>query len=200
MTPTGDELPELTTHWLWLESQLGPLQRVDSGHTLGSLIRGYNSLPSWRMRWCTRRLKIQPAIEFSVRAAPAVMYVGLRYDEETRGGIYGDAVTSRYPMQEWGWGINEVREYLRRRGVTIPGRTDCARCYGQRLGEWRALWRAHPEVYASAVDDETRTGHTFRSAQRDQWPASLAALAVEFALGRHLRGTPKENVCRVCSL
>lgn len=200
ITPTGDELPEMVAHWAHLETLLGkPLTRVTNG-TLRSWIDEFDALPNNRQRWCTRLLKIEPTIAFLARHAPALNYVGLRADEPERVGIYG-STPSRFPLREWGWGIDEVQGYLRDRGVTIPERTDCARCYEQRLIEWKRLLRKHPEIYADAEADEARTGRTFRSPTRDTWPAPLAELRVEFDSGRKVRGEDDDGgACRVCSL
>lgn len=110
ITPTGDELPEMLEHWATLEQLLdAPLTRLTNG-TLDSWITNFGSLPSFRQRWCTRLLKIEPAIAFYHANKPAVAYVGLRADEpvEERTGIYGVDIPQRYPLREWGWGIREV--------------------------------------------------------------------------------------------
>lgn len=205
ITPTGDELPEMTAHWSHLETLLGkPLTRV-TNKTLAFWIDHFGGLPNHRQRWCTRLLKIEPTIAFMRANAPALNYVGLRADEEERVGIYGD-VPSRFPLREWGWGLAEVRGYLKERGVSIPERTDCARCYGQRLVEWKRLLKKHPDLYASAEADEAKTGRTFRSARRDTWPASLTELRAAFDSGRKVRGEAEcdeegeSGSCRVCSL
>lgn len=211
-TPTGDELPEMFAHWRHLGELLGkPIVPVTAGVTLDGLVRAYRALPNWRMRWCTRQLKIDPFKGFLLSVAPAVAYVGLRADEEDRGGaVYGDieGITQRYPLREIGWGIRDVQAYLSRRGVSIPKRTDCARCFFQRLGEWWDLWREHPAVFADAEAHEALTGHTFRSPGRDAWPAALSGLREEFERGR----VPKDrqqlplmlgervDMCRACSL
>lgn len=203
ITPTGDELPEMVDRWQRLEMLLGkPFIRLTAhNRTLNDLIQLQGALPNFRQRWCTRMLKIEPTIAWCVRNAPVLMHVGLRADEETRQGIYGDYVQSRFPFREWKWGLAEVQAYLKHRGVEIPARTDCARCYHQRIGEWFALWRDHPDIYASAVEQEKLTGHTFRSPGRDTWPAGLADLAIEFARGRIIRGSSKRGeMCRICSL
>jgi phosphoadenosine phosphosulfate reductase family protein len=207
-TPTGAELPEMVAHWAHLEQLLGaPIERLTNG-TLDSWIRQYGALPNWRQRWCTRLLKIEPTIAYLKRHTPYTYYVGLRHDEEERTGIYGEsAAATRFPLREWEWGIEEVWAYLNERGVKIPTRTDCARCYGQRLIEWKKLWRDHPTVYADAVRQEAETGATFRSPGRDTWPAGLADLAVEFGRGRKVKGEDlqpdlfeEQQACRVCSL
>lgn len=204
-TPTGDELPEMLAHWDRLECLLGkPLTRITSG-TLNSLIEEFGALPNWRQRWCTRRLKIEPCLAYLKQHHPAILYVGLRADEEERQGIYSSDVTCRFPLREWGWGLDEVKGYLKQRGVTIPARTDCARCYGQRLSEWRRLWEKHPQLYAEAEAQEAATGHTFRSPGRDSMPASLAELRKRFEQQPSLPMFEEDEddgyqSCRVCRL
>ncbi len=213
-TPTGDELPEMAAHWARLEELLGrPLIRLDSGKTLDSLIAKYGALPNWRQRWCTRELKIEPYRKWLAEQAqtrPVVSYIGLRFDEEDREGVdyasdlglFGQQISCRFPLREWRWGIAEVWDFLDERGVSIPHRTDCGKCYGQRLSPWRDLLVNHPDRYAKAEKQEADTGHTFRSPGRDTWPASLADLRKEFESGRPLRERKDERgkVCRACTL
>jgi hypothetical protein len=202
ITPTGDELPDMIAHWERLEKILGkPLTRVTAKLDLNGFIVYKQMLPNFRSRWCTQMLKVTPTIAWVRANNPVTMYVGLRADEETREGIYAEDVKCRFPLREWGWGINDVLSYLDKRGICIPKRTDCARCYHQRLSEWRDLWRDYPEIYADAEAQEEMTGHTFRSPERDTWPASLKELRVEFENGRKIRGDGKKGtICRVCSL
>jgi len=198
---TGDELPEIHAHWEMLERRLGkPLKKVRAHTDLNGLIEEMNMLPNFRARWCTRILKIEPTIEyFASLPEGSVLYVGLRADEEARLGLFGEDIVTRFPMREWGWKECDVWSYLDGLGVTIPKRTDCARCYDQRIGEWRDLWLKHPDIYEDAARQERETGFTFRSDQRDTWHASLDFLAMEFAAGRKLKER-KADRCRVCSL
>jgi 3'-phosphoadenosine 5'-phosphosulfate sulfotransferase (PAPS reductase)/FAD synthetase len=203
-TPTGNELPDMVAHWKHLETLLGkPLTYLKNG-TLESWIDHWDALPNWRQRWCTRVLKIEPALAFV--KPEDTLFVGLRADEEERKGIYSDSIKCRFPLREWGWGLAQVRAYLFDRGVAIPRRTDCAWCPFQRLGEWYALWVRHPDYYDQAVQKEKQTGFTFRTPGKDSFPASLELLAVEFAKGRKPRGAWKETQldliesCRVCRL
>ncbi len=203
-TPTGDELPPMVAHWERLECLLGkPLLRITNG-TLDARIERYNALPNWRQRWCTRELKIVPMLAFLKANPGSTLYVGLRADEEERQGIYSDSVTTVFPLREWGWGEREVQRYLALRGVSVPERTDCATCYGQRIGEWERLFWQYPDRYAAAEEKERRTGHTYRSPQRDKWPAALAELRPIFAArGRQLAMFDDDGgaqSCRVCRL
>lgn len=212
-TPTGDELPEMFEHWRELGELLGKPILPVMGGTLDGLIAKQNALPNWRQRWCTRMLKIEPyrawLIEQTKHHDEIISYVGLRADEHGRaGGAYSDipGVTMRFPLREWGWGLSDVWKDLIQRGVTIPQRTDCARCFYQTLGQWWDLYKQHPEIYAEAEQQELDTGHTFRSPGRDTWPAALSELRRLFEDGHIPRGA-ETNMdlfgraqCRVCSL
>lgn len=206
-TPTGDEPDELFAHWRKLGEMLGSLIiPIMHPSGLNGLIDDQNALPNWRQRWCTRMLKIEPYRSWLALNTPAVSYVGLRADEEGRlGGVFDDipGIEMRFPLREWGWGIDEVWAYLEFGGVSIPERTDCDRCFFQRLDEWHTLWLNKPEKYAHAEAQEARTGHTFRSPGRDTQPAGLAELRRKFEQGyvpKRRASAFKAAQCRSCTL
>lgn len=212
-TPTGDELPEMFEHWRKLGAMLGKRIQPVMGGTLNGLIQQQKMLPNFRARWCTRMLKIEPYAAWLMRQQDLhreiISYVGLRADEaERQGGDYAKVphVTTRYPMREWGWRLQEVWHYLQDKGVTIPARTDCARCFFQRLGEWWDLWKDHPDIYADAERQEAETGHTFRTPGRDTWPVRLKELREAFEAGHIPAGsTVNKDLfgdlrCRVCQM
>lgn len=200
-TATEDELPDVPAHIAEVVRRTGAELVTPPGPRLLPLIEQFNSLPNFRQRWCTRMIKIAPCVAWLKQHPGSTLCVGLRADEQEREGLYGDYATYRYPLREWGWGVQDVLAYCAQQGIKVPQRTDCALCYHQRLGEWFRLWRDYPDRYAQGVELERRTGHTFRSPGRDTWPAGLAELAVEFAKGRKIRERrPRQNVdqCRVC--
>lgn len=213
-TPTGDELPEMFDHWNNLGERLGRRLVPIMAGTLDSVIRKQKMIPNFRARFCTRILKIEPYREFLLSQStigPIVSYVGLRADEEGRaGGAYGDidGVSMVFPLRDRGFCEADVQATLARLGVTCPNRTDCGKCYHQRLGEWFEYWRDHPEAAASAVALEQEMGGTFRTPGRDSWPSALKDLFAEFARGRipnlSLVRMHRERMeaggCRVCSL
>lgn len=191
ITPTGRELPPVVEHWKRLETLLGaPLVKIPAP-TLVQRIVKYKTLPNWRMRFCTSETKIEPFIAYVKSLAPATTYVGIRADEVTgnnaREGTNWkgvDNVTQDFPLVRWGWGLERVQCYLKERGVEIPRRTDCDFCFFQRLIEWYEFWRDYPEQWKEGEALEAWTGHTFRSDERDTWPASMAGLRGEFEKGR----------------
>ena len=213
-TPTGDELPEMFAHWRELGEILGQRILPIMATTLKQCITDEGALPNFKMRFCTRKIKIEPFIAWlcgQLHEGPVVAYVGLRADEEARkGGVYGqiEGIEQRFPLREWGFGEDDVQATLRRFDVTVPNRTDCARCYHQRLGEWFELWRDHRDIFMDAVADEARLGHTYRSPGRDTWPVALGAMGARFergdqptvSLNRMSRERMAAGGCRVCSL
>lgn len=197
ITPTGRELPEMNDHWKRLECLLGkPLTRIPAP-TLLDLIKKYRAMPNHRMRWCTRQIKIEPFQLYAASKAPAICYVGIRADETTREGTDNSGitgVTQDCPLVRWGWTIGDVRNYLRKRGVTVPQRTDCDMCYHQRLAEWWRLWRDHKDRWEEIEALELWTGHTLRSEQRDSWPASLRELRERFEAGYTPKGAAQNEM------
>lgn len=73
ITPTGDELPEMSSHWAAMSDLLGGLRMV--------------SPPNFQKRFCTQHLKIYPFIVFIEQFEEVIVYVGLRADEENRVGF-----------------------------------------------------------------------------------------------------------------
>lgn len=206
-TPTGNEPAEMFAHWRKLGVLLGkPLVPVMGGTLIG-LIKQQKALPNFRMRWCTRMLKLEPYAAWLSRQGECTSYVGLRADEPDReGGDYLDipGVTMDFPLRRWGWGLSDVWASLQKRCVTIPKWTDCKLCFFQRLIEWWEFWRDDKEGWAEGERMEAMTGFTFRSETRDTWPASMKGLRERFEAGDVPRETRKDPLnqmkCRVCRL
>lgn len=217
-TPTGWELPEMFEWWKMLGEKLGSRIIPVMHSSLGQCIREQKTLPNFQRRFCTRIIKIEPAIKLMqhlVSQGEVNHYVGLRADEETRlGGIFdGVGVINRHPFREWGWGAKDVWECLRRHDLadSIPKRTDCDVCYHQQLGEWYSLWVNYPDRWSRGESLEDEMGGTFRTPGRDTWPSSMRGLRKRFEAGdipilsikraeKKARETMNGGACRVCSL
>jgi hypothetical protein len=212
-TPTGDELPDMFAHWLWLGEALGSrLIPIMEGRSLFNWSRHKKAIPNRNLRHCTPGLKIIPFSKWLATLAaegPVVLYVGLRADEPTRGGaVYPDMpnVSQRFPLREMGMSDADVLGWLEQRDILwrIPERTDCARCYAQQIGEWWRLWHDHLTLFVEAIEFEAEMGSTFRTPKqnadgspimvtrmgltyaacwRDTWPVRLADMATLFEAG-----------------
>src|SRR5437763_6540340 len=77
ITPTGRELPVMTEHWKRIECLLGKALVKVPAPTLLEKIKEYQALPNWRMRWCTREVKIEPFMQYVASQKPATVCVGL---------------------------------------------------------------------------------------------------------------------------
>jgi hypothetical protein len=189
-------------------------------------------VPNRTARWCTRILKIEPYEKFLLELTargPVVSHVGLRADEEHReGGVYGHipGVTQRFFLRELGKDRAAVEAANDRRGIQVPERTDCRKCYAQQIGEWFILWLEDRPSFDQAVAFERMTGHTFRQPKivddvqvtvtrygltyaaswRDTWPVRLEDMAILFERGivpptaRVQRDLFKAGACRVCAM
>lgn len=206
-TPTGNEPAAWFAHMAKLRDIIGPITPIMVHGGLEGLILRYNALPNYRQRWCTRQLKIEPFAAYLMRAPGSKFYVGLRADEPAReGGDYQKVpdVEMIFPLRDANMGLAEVLAFNATRGIAIPRRTDCKLCFFQRLIEWWELWRDDPDGWAEGERWEALTGHTFRSPQRDTWPASMIGLRKEFEAGRVPKETRRDPLsaaqCRVCRL
>lgn len=205
-TPTGNELPEMKEHWRKLSQRLGKEIISPPGPTLVELIQIQHALPNFFMRWCsTRMIKIKPFEEYIRKNLPCVVYVGIRADESgDREGVDYEVipgVTRRFPMDEWGWNLQDVLSYLDCKSQTVPERTDCGLCFWQTLYEWYLLWRDHREMWVEGEHWEAWTGHTLRSPGRDSWPVSMAGLRARFESGEVPKDRRKKRsqMCSVCA-
>lgn len=203
-TPTGDEPPEWYIHMRALRDRIGPIKPIMYPGGLRGLVKKWNALPNWRQRWCTRVLKIEPFAAYLMQNSPAIFYVGLRADEDAReGGDYRQVpnVEMRFPLRDAGMGLSDVLAFNAARGIVIPHRTDCMKCFFQRLIEWHELWRDNRDSYLEGEEWEAATGYTFRSPGRDTQPTSLRDLRAKFETGwvpRDTRDPVAGMQCRVC--
>ena len=187
---TGTELDETYAYLDRLEAYLGrPIQRLSAEAPPGQtpfdhhlqLYGGF--LPSAQMRWCTRKLKLEP-YERYVGDDPVVSYVGIRGDEPDRVGYVSTKpnIETVFPFKEDGVVKADVYRILDESGVGMPeyydwrSRSGCYFCFYQRRSEWVGLLENHPHLFDQAqayerVDPETGEVYSWNDAE------SLADLA-----------------------
>lgn len=114
-------------------------------------------LPSAKMRWCTKQLKIVPLEEF-IGDDLAITYIGIRADELRDGYISTKpTISPRYPFKEDGLVKADIVRLLEESGIGVPdyyrwrSRSGCFFCFFQRKIEWVRLADEHPDLFAQAV-------------------------------------------------
>lgn len=171
---TDKELSETYEYLGRLEAFLGKkIVRLKDDRGFEHWLRIYGGyLPSSRMRWCTKVLKIRP-FEKYVGDDDVMMYIGIRADEN-RGGY----VTSKpnihpvYPFRDDGITLDGVHKILEESGLGFPEyyswrtRSGCFFCFYQRKSEWVGLKENHPELFEEAktyekIDSETGERYTW---------------------------------------
>ena len=174
---TGKELPETYEFLSRLEAYLNkPICRLNSERDFDHWLKVYNGyLPSSRMRWCTRQLKIRP-FERWVGDDPTISYVGIRADENRSGYVSTKPnITLVFPFKEAGLIKEDIFRLLDESGVGIPqyydwrSRSGCYFCFFQRRVEWVGLKERHPELYemAKAYEKVGEDGSRFTWSQTE---------------------------------
>lgn len=160
-TDTGAELQEVYDTLDKLEAYLGkPVVRLSSSRDFNHWLTMHdNMLPSVKVRWCTRVLKIKPFEDF-VGDDPVISYVGIRADENREGYVSKKPnIKALFPFAQDGIVREDVFRILEET-VGIPeyyewrSRSGCFFCFFQRQDEWLGLKRRHPDLYHKAVQME----------------------------------------------
>ena len=201
---TEKELPETYDYLARLEAALGKrILTLRDGrgfdHWL-DIFRGY--LPSSRMRWCTRHLKLEP-FERYVGDTPVVSYVGIRADEDREGYISTKPnIKPVFPFKEDGLCYWDIVRILEEAGIGMPTyrswrtRSGCYFCFFQQKIEWVGLLEHHPDLFRLASEYEKvdkATGKRFtwcdnESLQELARPERIQAIREEYQ--RRMERTP----------
>lgn len=162
---TGAELPETYEYLDKLEVTLGkPIARLNSTKGFDHYFELYRGvLPSPNMRWCTKKMKIEP-IEAWVGDDEVVSYVAIRADESGRKGYVSTKsnIQARFPFIEDGIDHAGVLAILENAGIGLPDyyswrtRSGCYFCFYQRKSEWVGLAEKHPDLFEKAVAIENK--------------------------------------------
>lgn len=178
---THEELQETYDYLDRVEAYLGKkITRLNPQRGFEHWLEMYGGmLPSSQVRWCTRKLKIEP-FEAHVGNDEVWSYIGIRADEHRSGYISTKPnITPVYPFKEHGLVLADIERILTESGIGLPSyyewrqRSGCYFCFYQRSGEWMGLKERHPKLFEKAKKFESeRGGEQFYWRQRE----SLAEL------------------------
>lgn len=163
---THKELPETYEYLDRLEAYLQrPIVRLNAERGFDHWLAMYRGmLPSAQVRWCTRKLKIEP-FEAYVGDDLVWSYIGIRADEGRSGYISTKPnIHPVYPFKEHGLGLVDVQRILDASGLGLPSyyewrqRSGCYFCFYQRTGEWAGLKERHPDLFEAAKAYEQEQG------------------------------------------
>jgi 3'-phosphoadenosine 5'-phosphosulfate sulfotransferase (PAPS reductase)/FAD synthetase len=190
---THKELPETYEYLDRLEAYLGrEIIKLNAQRGFDHWLDMYGGmLPSARVRWCTRKLKIEP-FEAYVGSETVWSYVGIRADEGRSGYVSTKPnIQPVFPFKECGLAIADIERILEGSGLGMPTyyewrqRSGCYFCFYQRSGEWVGLKERHPELFelAKAYENE-RGGEAFYWRQREslaelEQPARVAQIKAQ---------------------
>ena len=158
---TQKELPETYEFLVRLEAYLEkPIVRLcseQSDRGFDHWLKVYGDyLPAPQMRWCTKKLKIEP-FEKYVGDDLVFLYIGIRADERRDGYISTKAnMTPVYPFKDDGIVKDDVIRILEESGVGLPqyyswrSRSGCYFCFFQQRAEWVRLREQHPDLWEKA--------------------------------------------------
>ncbi len=120
---TGAELPETYEYLGKLETALGkPITRLNARKGFDHWFEVYRgALPSPQMRWCTKKMKIEPLEEW-VGDDAAISYVAIRADESGRKGYVSTKpnIEAVFPFVEDDIAHDDVLRILQDAGIGLP--------------------------------------------------------------------------------
>jgi 3'-phosphoadenosine 5'-phosphosulfate sulfotransferase (PAPS reductase)/FAD synthetase len=156
---THKELPETYEYLDRIEVRLGiKIARLQPDRGFDHWLDIYGGvLPSPKVRWCTKQMKIIP-LEKYVGFDQAISYIGIRADENRDGYISKKSnITPVFPFKKHGLVKADIFRLLEDSGIGIPNyyrwrsRSGCFFCFFQRKYEWVMLAQEHPDLFAEAI-------------------------------------------------
>src|ERR1700677_565233 len=115
---TRMELPE-TYAWLELVERTLGITIIRAGKNLESIIYEQEILPSPRRRFCTKYAKIYPMHDF-LGKDNAVLYIGIRADEDRAGKEEKRNIAVSYPLKEMRIGLPMVYRIVESKNLMPP--------------------------------------------------------------------------------
>ena len=159
---THKELPEIYEYLDRIKARLGiKINYLEAERGFDHWLDVYGGvLPSPKMRWCTKQMKIIPLEKF-VGNDEAISYIGIRADENREGYISTKPnIKTVYPFKEKELVKADIIRILEESGIGLPKyyswrtRSGCYFCFFQRKYEWVMLAEKHRDLFDKAVKYE----------------------------------------------
>ncbi len=159
---THKELPETYEYLDRIKARLGiKIHYLSAQRGFDHWLDIYGGLlPSPKMRWCTKQMKILPLEKF-IGDDEAISYIGIRADENREGYISTKPhIKPVFPFKEKELVKADIIRLLEDSGIGLPdyyrwrSRSGCFFCFFQRKYEWVMLAKEHPDLFAQAVEYE----------------------------------------------
>ncbi len=156
---THKELPETYDYFDRIKARLGiTITFLEAERGFDHWLEVYGGLlPSPKMRWCTKQMKIAPLEQF-VGNDEAISYVGIRADENRDGYVSTKPnIRAMFPFKEEGLVKADIIRLLEESGIGLPDyyrwrtRSGCYFCFFQQKIEWVRLADEHPDLFAQAI-------------------------------------------------
>jgi 3'-phosphoadenosine 5'-phosphosulfate sulfotransferase (PAPS reductase)/FAD synthetase len=159
---THKELPETYEYLDRIKARLGiKIEKLEAVRGFDHWLDVYGGvLPSPKMRWCTKQMKILPLEKF-IGDDEAISYIGIRADENREGYISTKPnIKPVFPLKEHGLVKADIIRILEESGIGLPkyyswrSRSGCYFCFFQRKYEWVMLAENHPDLFEKAIKYE----------------------------------------------
>ena len=166
---TGSEMPYTTEIVEIIKEKCAsadpplPFVTVEQGEAFHVAYTNNNALPVIGIRSCTSKWKIEPIKRFMRTKVGngrgkviAETWLGISTDERRRANPSSDKWSSRrYPLLELNMSRDDCKFFLKSRGLNVK-KSGCFMCPYQSGRQWASLNLKHPELFAMALDMETR--------------------------------------------
>ncbi|MBE9137366.1 phosphoadenosine phosphosulfate reductase family protein [Nodosilinea sp. LEGE 07088] len=212
---THKELPETEEYLDRIEARLGiTIARLEAERGFDHWLDVYGgTLPSPKMRWCTKQMKILPLEKF-IGNDEAISYIGIRADENRDGYISTKPnIKPVFPFKEHGLVKADIIRLLEESGIGMPdyyrwrSRSGCFFCFFQRKYEWVMLAQEHPDLFAEAIryEQEHSDGRSYSWTEGETLLELIARkeeiiLQHEKAMSRAQSITPLQSLSETLSM
>ena len=115
----------------------------------------YRIVPNSLYRWCTDKFKVR--VMKGYYKVPCFALIGFDMDESHRAKLKPvDGHENRFPLLEAEMNRNDCKEYIRKKGLSMPRKSGCYICPFMKVGNWKELRMRHPGLFCKAVELEKR--------------------------------------------